>query len=215
MGIRTPASAPTAHARLPLSLAHHTPFRPGHKLFPLLCLALPRLTPTHRAGEQRSKGDPSGDTCSWVCSLARPLSGCAGWGSDSGFLCQMGMMRAPPVGTAQVRVPSNPSYPIPTPDPGWVRPLLWAPRCLYFPATALLSLSPVFPMRLRALGGQGWVCPGLHGSWHTQTLHKWSLREGGNQPQSHLLPTPPPPWLQPHLLFFRFGFLGTCSQGFL
>lgn len=29
----------------------------------------------------------------------------------------------------------------------------------------------------------------------------------------HVLP--PLPMLQLHLLFFRFGFLGTCSQGFL
>lgn len=48
------ASALTAHARLLLSLAHNMPFRPWHKLFPLLCLALPWLTPTHWAGGQRS-----------------------------------------------------------------------------------------------------------------------------------------------------------------
>lgn len=41
-------------------------------------------------------------------------------------------------------------------------------------------------------------------------------REGGKKQQSQLLPTPgPAPWLQSYLLFFLFGFLGTCSQGFL
>ena len=47
------ASALSAHAWLPLSLAHNMPFRPWHKLFPLLCLTLPWLTPTHWAGGQR------------------------------------------------------------------------------------------------------------------------------------------------------------------
>lgn len=35
------ASARTAHVQLPLSLAHDMPFKPRHKLFSLLCLALP------------------------------------------------------------------------------------------------------------------------------------------------------------------------------
>lgn len=48
------ASALTAHAWLPLSLAHNMPFSPWHKLFPLLCLAFPWLTHTHREGEWRS-----------------------------------------------------------------------------------------------------------------------------------------------------------------
>lgn len=50
------ASAPTAHAQLPLSLAHNMPFRPWHKLFPLLCLALPWLTPTHQQESRGAKG---------------------------------------------------------------------------------------------------------------------------------------------------------------
>lgn len=30
-----------------------------------------------------------------------------------------------------------------------------------------------------------------------------------------LQPSPPPQHCEHHLLFFRFGFLGICSQGFL
>lgn len=54
---RLQASALTAHAWLLLSLAHNMPFRPWHKLFPLLYLTLPWLTPTYWEGEPRSYGD--------------------------------------------------------------------------------------------------------------------------------------------------------------
>lgn len=52
-----------------------------------------------------------------------------------------------------------------------------------------------------------------------QAPHKRALRgerasEMGNKTTDSQQPSLPH-WLQPHLLFFRFGFLGTCSQGFL
>ena len=153
-----PASVPTAHTQLPSSLAHHTPCRLGHKQFPLLCLAPPRLTPTHRAGEQRSGWDPLGDAQTWVCSLAWPLSGCAAWGSDSAFLGQMGAMRALSLGTALVQVASDPSWPHSHPSPrlgqasplGLLVPLHPHPRPAWSPPD-----PPIFPVRLWALGGQG------------------------------------------------------------
>lgn len=90
LGPGAPASVSTAHTRLPSSLAHHTPCRPGHKQFPLLCLASPWLTPTHRAGEQRSGRDPLGDAQTWVCGLAWPLSSCAAWAVTQPFWVRWG-----------------------------------------------------------------------------------------------------------------------------
>lgn len=158
LGPGAPASVPTVHTWLPLSQAHHRPCRLGQRQFPLLCLAPPRLTPTHPAGEQRSGRDPLGDTWTWVCGLAWPLSGCAAWGSDSAFLGQMGAMKALPLGTTLVQVASYPSWPHSHPSPrlgqapaiGLLVPLHPHSR----PAWPALTL-PIFPMRLWALGGQG------------------------------------------------------------
>lgn len=55
-------------------------FRPGHKLFPLPCLALPRLAAMHQTEEQRCQGDTaeymdlglwSGQATLQLCSLGQ------------------------------------------------------------------------------------------------------------------------------------------------
>lgn len=127
----------------------------------------------------------------------------------------MGVVGAPPPGTAQVPVPFRPLPPAP-PQAQLSPALPLGPWCPQFPATALLGLVPSFPETVgSARAGLGLSWSAQH--WCMPALHKWCLRmsEGMNNKATYSQHPSPPHWLQPHLLFFRFGFLGTCSQGFL
>lgn len=112
-----------------------------------------------------------GDTRTWVCGLAWPLSGCAAWGSDSAFLGQMRAMRALLLGTALVQVASNPSWPhsYPSPRLGQASPMgLLVPLHPHSRPAWPAPTLPIFPVRLWALGGQGraapsHMVPGMHG----------------------------------------------------
>lgn len=83
------------------------------------------------------------------------------------FVCEMGVMRVPLVGTTQV-------WSWPHPGLGQVPSL--GPWCSNLPTVPLLSLALVFPTRLWALWRQGWVCPVPRSTWHVQAPHK-KLRE--------------------------------------
>lgn len=78
-----------------------------------------------------------------VCSGLAPCQLCSmGWGL--GLLCMRWGGGVPPLGIAQVPVPFLPSSPSsPQAQLGQALPL--GPQCPYFPATALLGLSLVFP----------------------------------------------------------------------